>query len=215
MQFVRVVDGTIVDGPSDLSANWVGPALVPSEDGDRHVAVAPGDDRVTYVALRDWPADQLALLGWVPLVDEPPPYVPERQALAKRTVAVIGGGPRQLYDVLGPTEDQVNAIRDQRLAAGFADPITGKTFQADADSIGRLGAVGAAAGLELVSNTTPAPSFQIIAADNAVVTLPPGGAFALLNGRMMPWVSATMLYARQLKDQIVAGQAPDITAGWP
>ncbi len=112
--------------------------------------------------------------------------------------------------------DQVNVLRDQRLAAGFADEETGKTWQCDQASIGKWTALGASAGLAIVMALDPPPSFPLIAADNSVVTLAAGDVYALLNGRVMPWVSANVLYARAMKDAILAGNAPaDITAGWP
>lgn len=114
-----------------------------------------------------------------------------------------------------PTTEDVNAIRDARLAAGFTDSVTGKTIQCDDRSIGKLGAMGSAAGLAIVMAILPAPQFQIVTADNSILTLTPTQTFALLQGRVMPWVSGTWLYARTLKDQIIAGQTPDITAGWP
>ena len=113
-----------------------------------------------------------------------------------------------------PTTDQVDAYRDKRLAAGFADAATGKTFQCDATSRGFLTALGAAAGLAL--SVSPQPTFVIISADNTTVTLNATDTYSLINSRIMPWVSATMLYARTLKNQIVAGNPPaDITVGWP
>lgn len=118
------------------------------------------------------------------------------------------------HDPTRPSPDQVNAIRDQRLAAGFADTgNTGLTYQCDAQSRGLLTGVGASAGLNLA--VSPQPNYQLIAADNSTITLHASDAYALINGRIMPWVSATMLYARTLKDQITAGQKPDITQGWP
>lgn len=114
-----------------------------------------------------------------------------------------------------PTTDDVNSIRDQRLAAGFVDATTSKTIQCDDRSIGKLGAMGSAAGLAIVMAMDPAPQFNIVTADNTIITLTPAQTFALLQGRVMPWVSGTWLYARTLKDQIIAGGSPDITAGWP
>lgn len=114
------------------------------------------------------------------------------------------------------TADKVDAFRDARLAAGYADTTTGKTYQADPTSIALLTPIGAAAGLAVTMATSPPPNFEIIAADNSIVTLSTADTYALLHGRIMPWVSATMLYARTLKNAIAAGNPPtDVTAGWP
>jgi hypothetical protein len=68
----------------------------------------------------------------------------------------------------------------------------------------------------LVSATNPPPTFPVITADNSVIELDAAAAFALFQNRVMPWVSATMLYARALKDRIAAGNPPaDVEAGWP
>ncbi|HEY4723122.1 MAG TPA: hypothetical protein VII92_14810 [Anaerolineae bacterium] len=110
----------------------------------------------------------------------------------------------------------VNAERDRRLAAGFADAVTGKTWQCDALSQGKWTAIGASAGLAMVMQIDPPPTFELIAADNSIVTLSALEAFTLTNGRIMPWVSATMLYARAMKNLIAAETPPaDIAAGWP
>lgn len=109
---------------------------------------------------------------------------------------------------------QVDAIRDGRFNSGFADETTGKTYSCDPISVSRWTAVGAAAGLAVLMNQTP--TFQIITADNLIVTLTAAEAFGLLQGRVMPWFSATAIYARQMKDAILAGKSPaDITVGWP
>jgi hypothetical protein len=106
----------------------------------------------------------------------------------------------------------VDAIRDARLAAGFADPVLGKSFQLDTASMGKITAVGASAGLALALSIDPAPQYQFIAADNAVVTMSPAQAYAW-SQRVAAFVSATYLYARTLKDRLA--DKPDITAGWP
>lgn len=118
------------------------------------------------------------------------------------------------FNVVAPTEDDVDTFRDARLATGFVDATTGKTFQCDAGSRGFLTAIGASAQGTLAMS--PQPTFQIISADNSVVALSSTAAYALTNGRIMPWVSATMLYARTMKNNILAGNPPaDITQGWP
>ena len=123
------------------------------------------------------------------------------------------------HNPASPSTAQIDAERDRRLAAGFADTAaagTGKTFQCDPLSIDKWNAIGSAAGLSIVMNTLPVPSFTLIAADNSTIVLTPVQAYALLQGRVMPWVSATVLHARDLKDLILAGTPPaDITQGWP
>ncbi len=110
----------------------------------------------------------------------------------------------------------VTAARDARLAAGFADPVTGKTFQCDPVSQGKWTAVGTVAGLAIAMGDSPLPDFALIAADNSIVALTAGDALALVKDRIIPWVSATMLFARTLKDAIEAGNPPqDVAAGWP
>lgn len=113
-----------------------------------------------------------------------------------------------------PKGEAVDTFRDTRLATGFADAVTGKTFQCDMNSLTFWTAIGASAQGSL--SAVPAPEFVIIAADNTTVSLGPAAAYALTNGRIMPWVSLTMLYARTMKNNILAGNPPaDITQGWP
>lgn len=112
--------------------------------------------------------------------------------------------------------DQVDAFRDSRLAAGFSDATTAKTFACDPFSIGKWDAIGSSAGLAILMQGASAPSFQLIPTDNSIVTLSAVDTFSLLNGRVMPWVSATFLYGRQMKNNILAGNPPaDIKQGWP
>jgi hypothetical protein len=119
-----------------------------------------------------------------------------------------------------PATDQVDQFRDNRLAAGFADTGTGgtgKTWQCDPSSVGNWTALAAQAqpwALNLV--TTDAPSFQVWGTDNQIITLTAAQVYALFAQRVMPWVSATMAYARTMKTNIAAGNPPaDITQGWP
>ena len=60
-----------------------------------------------------------------------------------------------------------------------------------------------------------ATTYDLITADNTTITLSAAEASALFEQRVMPWVSAVYLHARTLKDQIIAGQQPDISQGWP
>lgn len=110
----------------------------------------------------------------------------------------------------------VDDFSTKRMATGFADQVTGKTWQCDLGSIGKWTALAASAGFAIVLNTDPAPTFDIIAGDNTVTTFTAQDTFALLQQRVMPWVSATIFFARQMKNAILAGNPPqDITVGWP
>jgi hypothetical protein len=118
--------------------------------------------------------------------------------------------------VIPTLSDEVDALRNAKLAFGYVDAITGKTWQCDPVSVGRWTAIAASAGLAMVMNVDPLPTFTLIAADNSQVTLSSAAAFDLFSARVMPWVSATVIYARNMKDAIAAENPPtDITAGWP
>lgn len=112
-----------------------------------------------------------------------------------------------------PTAADVIAFREARLAAGYTDATTGKTYPCDHDSQRLLTAVGSSAGF---ARGGPAKTFPLIATDGSVVQLNPADAFALTNDRIMPWIISTLLYAKGLMDAIRAGKPPtDITVGWP
>jgi hypothetical protein len=160
-----------------------------------------------------WSDAERAALGWQPVVDQRPAFDPAKQTLARGAVAIVAGVPTVQYTIGGATKDMVDAFRDTRLAAGFADAVTGKAWQADTVSVGRLAAVGASALAAIVAQQSP--QFTLTAADNTQIVLSATDTLALLNGRMFGWVSATINYARALKNQILAGGTPDITAGWP
>lgn len=111
---------------------------------------------------------------------------------------------------------RIDLIRDGRLAYGFADAVTGKRWQCDAQSQSKWTALGASALAVIVQDNGSAPPFELIAADNSQASLTAAETLALTNDRLLPWVSATMLYARQLKDAVLAGDPPDdLFAGWP
>lgn len=108
----------------------------------------------------------------------------------------------------------VNDLRDQKFVAGYTDATTGKTYPCDPISLPRWTAIEAASGLAMVMNATP--TFDVITADNSIITLSAADAFALFHGRVMPWFSVTAIFARKMKDAIIAGKAPaDLTLGWP
>jgi hypothetical protein len=113
----------------------------------------------------------------------------------------------------------VDAFASQRLAAGYADTgagNTGKTWQCDDASIIKWTALASVAGIAIALNTQPVPSFTLIAADNSLITLTAPQLYALFPTRIMPWVSATIMFARVMKDNILAGNPPaDVTIGWP
>ena len=111
---------------------------------------------------------------------------------------------------------QITTIRNDRLAAGYDDSVTGKTWQCDDSSVGKWTVISASAGISMLAGQSPEPRFDLIAADNTKVTLTATEVFDLFNRRVMPWVSATMLRARDLKNMAIAGTAPDdLTKGWP
>jgi hypothetical protein len=110
----------------------------------------------------------------------------------------------------------VDAFAASRLRAGFADATTGKTWQCDDASLIKWVGIGASAAIAVLANTTPVPNFPLIAADNSTITLTAPQAFALFNQRLMPWISATVFFARTMKNNILANNPPaDITVGWP
>jgi hypothetical protein len=112
--------------------------------------------------------------------------------------------------------NQVDAYRDQRLAAGYVDATTGKTYQCNAISVGRWTALAMQAFIAISAGTTPAPSFDVITADNSEITLSEQDCYALFSARVAPWVQATIFYARAMKNNILASNPPaDITEGWP
>lgn len=123
------------------------------------------------------------------------------------------GGVPDPYIVLLNAND-INMFRDRRLSNGFYDSITNKTYQCDDRSQGHLIALGASAGFGM--NLDPQPTYSVITSDNSIIELNAAQLFQLINLRIMPWVTATIFYARQLKDNILNGIQPtDIEQGWP
>jgi len=184
---------------------------------------APQIVRYQYLKAADNPNQVWSLMakGWVSNTD--PGYVAwSTQPWASTQVYATTQALSDFVASMGfgatpnATVSQVDAYRDQRLATGYADATTGKTWQCDPVSQGKWTAIGSSAGFAITMNANPAPTFNCIAADNSTVTLSAADAFALFNQRIMPWVSATILYARTLKDNINAGTpVADVTAGWP
>lgn len=109
---------------------------------------------------------------------------------------------------------KVDQICEQRLAAGYVDATTNKTYQCDNVSTSRWTAITTLAHISMTASQ--GQQFSLITADNSVITLSDADTFALFASRVQPWVSSTIFYARSLKDQIVAGNPPaDLNAGWP
>ena len=136
---------------------------------------------------------------------------PEQIAAAKKLISTFDLDTEIKNDDLIAS---VNILRDQKFADGYADAVTNKTYNCDPTSLPRWVAIGAAAGLALVGQQTP--TFDIITDDNSIITISAADALALFQGRVMPWFSATAIFARKMKDAIIAGKAPaDITLGWP
>jgi hypothetical protein len=127
------------------------------------------------------------------------------------------GSPKPTAYALPPLiTNDVDAYAKARLAGGFVDAITGKTWQCDDASLLKWTALAASAGLAIVMNITPLPTFAVIAEDNSVVVLTSAQVFSLFSARVLPWVSATIFFSRAMKNNILANNAPaDITSGWP
>jgi hypothetical protein len=119
--------------------------------------------------------------------------------------------------------DRVDGFRNSRLSAGFADTGTGgtgKTYACDDSSIGRWTAMAASAqpfAMGIAPQGLTAPTYQPIPTDNSIPSAMTASAiYALFEGRVMPWVAATVIYGRTMKNNILAGNPPaDITQGWP
>lgn len=127
------------------------------------------------------------------------------------------------YDVLAEKKaakcGAIDALRDHLIAAGFADTVTGKTFQIDPESQGKIHTKGTIAGLMLQGLVSSAAQ-DFIARDNTIISLEPGPclAWALRCGN---YVSQVLLNARVLKNSALAAadeaalEAIDINVGWP
>jgi len=116
----------------------------------------------------------------------------------------------------------INRIRDQRIEGGFTyDGHLYQSRQSDRENIIRKGdradraiADGCQAGDYLWDATTDGHPFVWIDADNNLVPLD-AQHMAALRDAGETFKQATTFYARWLKDQIAAGQSPDIETGWP
>jgi len=109
----------------------------------------------------------------------------------------------------------VDAQCAKLLAAGIADAATSKTWQCDPDSLTAWTALGATAGLGLLTTPPSTATYTLIPADNSTVTLTAAQVQGLTQ-RLMTWVTNMKLFARGLKNQILAGTPPaSITVGWP
>jgi hypothetical protein len=118
---------------------------------------------------------------------------------------------------------EIDAFKAGRLEAGFTDSGaggTGKTYACDDSSIGRWTAMAASAqpfALGIAPSGVTAATYQPIPTDNSIPSpMSATDVYELFEGRVMPWVAATVIYARTMKNNILAGNAPaDITQGWP
>lgn len=114
--------------------------------------------------------------------------------------------------------DQITAFRDNRLATGFADTGTGgtgKTWQCDPISVSRWDALATQAYIAVQAGQG-ATQVPMIAADNSINQMTYTNVYALLAQRVSPWVQATIVYARTMKNNVLAGNPPaDYTQGWP
>jgi hypothetical protein len=136
--------------------------------------------------------DYQAYLAWVAEGNTPDPYVVPIQ---QQTVAV-------------------DAFCSARLASGYADTVSGKTFACDDSSLIKWNAIASAA-IYATMTSTPT-TFELVATDGTTVTLSAADTLTLLHTSMMAWIQATLLYANTMKNNIVAGNSPtDITVGWP
>jgi hypothetical protein len=106
--------------------------------------------------------------------------------------------PRPLAEIQAAAVATVSRLRDERLAAGYADAVTGKTYQCDPAARGNWTAMFLATQLPGDGNIT------IITADNSTITLPPADLQALFAIRMMPWVQAVIHAGRAAKDAVLA-----------
>jgi hypothetical protein len=122
--------------------------------------------------------------------------------------------------ITGPTPDaicsQIDAFRDARLATGYADAVTGKTWQCDPVSVGRWDALATQSFIAIQGGQGASLMIPLIAADNSITTHTATDTYALFSDRVAPWVQATVIYARTMKNSVLAGNPPaDITQGWP
>lgn len=150
----------------------------------------------------------------------PQPNIPGVAAIADNDPKLTAWNAAQASAALC---DKVDAVRNARLVSGFADTGnggTGKTYACDDASIGRWTAMAASAqpfAMGIAPNGLTPPSYQPIPTDNSIPSpMTASAIYALFEGRVMPWVAATVIYGRTMKNNILAGNPPaDITQGWP
>jgi hypothetical protein len=160
----------------------------PLPDPSQFVVTGETYEPLTFVVMRHWQTR--------PLTDS------EKQALAQGVIQAA----------VATVSAAINAKRDSILAAGYADTVISQTIQCGPENISDWNAVGSSASAAITMNLNPAPTFEIICASNATLQLSPQDAFALLNGRVMPWVSKIKVNARKQKDALISfAAAPNIT----
>lgn len=110
---------------------------------------------------------------------------------------------------------QVNAERDRRLAEGA--PYAGRLI--DVGDKGRADLSGmAVTAVAANAGALPWPeSYALgwITSDNTRLPLPTPADGLALAAAVGDWYARTVQHARTLKDAALAGEAVDITAGWP
>lgn len=107
----------------------------------------------------------------------------------------------------------IDAERDRRLAGGWFDKVTGKSFALDGRARTDFGTVATAALAELVAPT--GARFALIPIDNDTLSgLAATETLRILRGAF-GYGSALVLHARDLKNQVLAGGHPDTSTGWP
>lgn len=154
----------------------------------------------------------MLLSGGIYISDDlSPPMDPDQLALIEQVFTA--------HDQTSPANakadviDSIDALCTAKLDAGYSDAVTGKVFQTD--DVSRANFTGAAAACLAALATSNPMTFDLIPKDNQTITGLSATACLAILMRMFGWVSATVIYARDLKNQILAGQNPDITAGWP
>jgi hypothetical protein len=100
MNFVRIANSAIIDGPNALGGAWVDP-----------------DDGTTYTNMAVWTEAQRNALGWFAVSDTPPAFNAATQQLAAGAVTLVNGVPTQQYTV---TSLPAAALYAAKLAAGIA-----------------------------------------------------------------------------------------------
>lgn len=221
MNFVRIASNAIVEGPSDLVANWIGPSLEANKDGSV--------DQVRYVGLNQWPAGQLALLGWVALSEAPPAPVSPYQTITPVGISLVAGVPTRQYSALWPAltdllaarRAEVDALLVAKSAAGLTlSGVPSPVQMRDGDRANIDGAVVQAL-LSMSNPQVPWPStFAWRLADNSTFALATASSMIAFGAQISAAYLALRAVGWKHKDDMDAMTDPaqiaayDITAGW-